>query len=109
MPGNIVHENAGITCPHCGQATVTPANQNVKVSGRTVVTVNDMYRVVGCTFTVGTKPQPCVTVTWSPSALIRVHGQPVVLATAVGVCESAEKAPQGTATINFVQALAKGT
>jgi hypothetical protein len=109
MPGNLMHVNATVTCPHGGQATVVPAQSRVLVSGQPVATVASLYTVAGCVFTVGTKPQPCVTVRWlSPSARIQALGSPVLLAVPPGICQSVEQIPQGPALVSVVQTRAVG-
>ena len=62
--------------------------------------VNDLTTVAGCPFQVpvgaGTKPQPCVKVQWPvPATRVKVDGQPVLLQTSTGLCQSAEQIPQG--------------
>ena len=109
MPGNLMHVNATVTCPHGGQATVVPAQSRVLVSGQPVATVASLYTVAGCVFTVGTKPQPCVIVRWlSPSARIQALGSPVLLAVPPGICQSAEQIPQGPGLVSAVQPRAVG-
>jgi hypothetical protein len=110
MSGNLLHVNATVTCPHGGQVTALPAQSRVLVSGQPAATLADVFTVAGaCTFTVGTKPQPCVTVRWvTPSARIQINGSPAVLATSAGVCQSAEQIPQGPPLVSVVQQRAVG-
>jgi hypothetical protein len=109
MSGNLLHVNATVTCPHGGQVTDLPAQSRVLVSGHPAATVADVFTVAGCTFSVGTKPQPCVTVRWvTPSARIQINGSPAVLAASAGVCQSAEQIPQGPPLVSVVQQRAAG-
>lgn len=104
MPGNMMHVNATVTCPHGGQATVVPAQSRVLVSTQPVATLASLYTVAGCVFTVGPKPQPCVIVRWLvPSARVQVGGSPALLAAPPGICQSAEQIPQGPAIVAVVQ------
>ena len=104
MPGNLMHVNATVTCPHGGQATVMPAQSRVVVSTQPVATVASVYTVAGCAFTVGPKPQPCVLARWmTPSARVKVGGSPALLSTQPGICQSAEQIPQGPAIVAVVQ------
>jgi hypothetical protein len=104
MPGNLMHVGATVACPHGGQATVQPNQARVLVSGQPAATLASLYTIAGCAFTVGTKPQPCVTARWtSPSARITVNGSPVLLSTPPGICQSAEQIPQGPAVVSVVQ------
>jgi len=113
MPGFLIQVGATITCPHAGKANVTPSNQRVKVGGMPVAVVADQTVVGGCPFQVpigtGTKPQPCVKVLWqAPATRVKVMGQFVLLQSSVGVCQSAEQMPQGTAIISTTQTRVRG-
>jgi uncharacterized Zn-binding protein involved in type VI secretion len=109
MPGNLLHVNATVTCPHGGQVTFHPAQPRVLVDGQPAATLADRCQVVGCTFSAGGKPQPCVSVHWpAPSARVRIAGSPALLAGSPGVCQSAELVPQGPALVATVQQRAVG-
>lgn len=105
MPGSIVHVGAVAICPHAGQVSVISANTRVMVSGQPAATAADTFLIAGCPFTLpAPKPQPCVTVRWLvPSLRVRVNGQPVVLQTSTGLCQSVEQVPQGPPTVVAVQ------
>ena len=104
MSGNLQHVNETASCPHQGRASVLPAQSRVLAGGQPVATLADQWTVAGCVFTVGNKPQPCVTVRWTtPSARIRVNGSPVLLQSSTGVCQSVEQIPQGPPTITVIQ------
>lgn len=105
MPGFLFHKGGLAICPHGGQVQVQTANVRVKVMGMPVATVNDLYTVVGCGFTVPPgKPQPCVVVQGLvPSTRIRIMGQPVVLQTSQGLARSVEQIPQGPSTVTSTQ------
>ena len=105
MPGPLYHVGASAICPHGGQVTVISANVRVLVSGMPVAVLTDVGLVAGCVFTVPPgKPQPCVKVQWLvPAARILINGQPALLQTSVGLCQSAEQIPQGPPTIVATQ------
>ncbi len=104
MPGNLLHVNATVLCPHGGQAAAQPAQTRALVDGQTVTTIADFYTVTGCPFTVANKPQPCVTVEWTRgSARLRAGGTPVLLQDSTGVCYSADRVPQGAPMVTVVQ------
>jgi uncharacterized Zn-binding protein involved in type VI secretion len=110
MPGPLYHFGGTALCPHGGQVTVIPTNTRVFVSGQPVATIADTYPIAGCAFCVGTKPQPCITVQWLiPATRVFVNGQPVILQTSTGLCQSAEKVPQGPPVIVASQVRAVGT
>lgn len=109
MSGNLLHVNATVMCPHGGQATLLPARTRVLVSGQPVATLADVHTIAGCAFTISGKPQPCVTIKWvTPSARITLNGQPAILQGSVGLCQSAEQAPQGPPSVVVVQQRASG-
>jgi hypothetical protein len=109
MPGFLFHLGAPAICPHGGQITVVPSNTRVLVSGQPVATLADLCTVAGCAFAVGTKPQPCVKVQWLvPATRVLVNGQPALLQTSTGICQSAEQIPQGPPTILSTQPRVSG-
>ena len=74
-----------------------------------VATPDDTFLVSGCPFTVGPKPQPCVTVQWT-SAATRVGGEhQVLLQDSAGTCLSVERIPAGPPTVVTTQTRVKGT
>ncbi|HEU5238630.1 MAG TPA: hypothetical protein VFU37_15975 [Pyrinomonadaceae bacterium] len=119
MPGFLLHVNASMQCPHPppvgpGQATITPSQLRVVVSGQPVATMASQIAIAGCLFQVGNKPQPCVTVKWTmPSTRFLVGGQPVALLPALGtapaICQSAEQIPQGPPLVSVVQSRVIGS
>ena len=104
MPGPLFHVGAAAICPHAGQVTTISTNSRVLVSGQPVATLSDIYQIAGCAFTVGTKPQPCLSVRWlAPATRVLVNGQPAILQTSSGICQSAEQIPQGPPTVVATQ------
>lgn len=104
MPGSLFHAGASAICPHGGQVSVIPSNTRVLVSGQPVATLGDLFLVGGCAFTVGPKPQPCLKVQWLvPATRVLVNGQPAILQTSVGLCQSAEQIPQGPPSVIATQ------
>jgi hypothetical protein len=97
-----------VSCPHGATATVVTSNARVLVGGQPVALVTDIDPVAGCPFQVpvgpGTKPQPCVTVSWLvPAARVTILAQPVLVATSVGLCKSVEQIPAGPPVIGVCQ------
>lgn len=114
MPGPLFHVGAVATCPHGGPVQVVSTNTRVLVSGTPVATMGDTFTVGGCPFQIpvgaGTKPQPCVTAKFLVPALrVLVNGQPAILQTSAGLCQSAEQIPQGPPTIATTQPRVVGT
>lgn len=110
MPGFLFHVNATATCPHGGQVQTISSNTRVQVGGMPVATMGDVYVVAGCAFTVPPgKPQPCVKVQWiTPATRVKVNGQPVILLTSTGLCQSAEQIPQGPPIVAATQTRVSG-
>ena len=111
MPGPLFHVGATAICPHAGQVTTISTNTRVLANGMPVATMGDTFLVAGCAFTIPPgKPQPCVKVQWLvPAVRVLVNGQPVILQTSVGLCQSAEQIPQGPPTIVATQPRVIGT
>ncbi len=118
MPGRLLHVGAVVQCPHQGRATIAAAQTKVFVGGQAVATADSQIKVAGCPFQVpagaGTKPQPCVSVTWGTRATkVRIGAQAVLLGplpgTVPGSCASAEQIPQGPPVLSQLQQRANGT
>ncbi|MGQ4420252.1 PAAR-like protein [Streptomyces sp. SAS_269] len=108
MPGSLLHTGAVVNCAHGAPTRTTTTNSRVLASGAALITVWDTTTVNGCPFQVpagpGTKPQPCVRVTWSvPAARVLINGQPALIETSTGACQSAEGIPQGPVTVVATQ------
>jgi hypothetical protein len=104
MTGYLMHVNATVNCPHGGGASYLPAQTRVLVTGLPAASVAGLWTVTGCPFTVGGKPQPCVTIRWlSPSGRITLSASPAELSSPAGTCFSAEQVPQGPAIVSVVQ------
>ena len=111
MPGFLFHVGATALCPHGGQVSTISSNARVLVNKQQVATFGDTFLVAGCAFTVPvSKPQPCVKVQWLVPALrVTVGGQPVILQSSTGMCQSAEQIPQGPPNVVVTQVRVKGT
>ena len=114
MSAELYHVSATTLCPHGGNASTISSNTRVKVSGMPVATLSDMTTVAGCPFAIQvgavTKVQPCVKVQWlTPAVRVKVMGNPVLLKTSTGLCQSAEQIPQGPPNVVVTQVRAKGT
>jgi hypothetical protein len=106
----LFHVGASAICPHAGQITTISSNVRVTVSGQPVATMADVYMVAGCPFTVGVKVQPCLKVQWLvPAMRVLVNGQPAILQSSSGLCQSAEQIPQGPPNVIATQVRVSGT
>ena len=110
----LFHVGASAICTHGGQVSTLSSNTRVTVSGQPVATIGDTYPVAGCPFQIpigpGTKPQPCVKVQWLvPAMRVLVGGQPAILQSSNGLCQSAEQIPQGPPSVVVTQLRTSGT
>jgi hypothetical protein len=84
----------------------------VLLGGQPAVTAADTCLVAGCPFQLPPvpTPQPCMTVRWvTPAARVRINGQPALLQTSTGLCNSAQQIPQGPPSVVSVQPRVQGT
>jgi hypothetical protein len=110
----VFHLGASAMCPHAGQVSVISTNTRVTVSGQPVATLADTYTIAGCPFQIpvgaGAKPQPCVKVQWLvPAMRVLVGGQPAILQSSSGLCQSVEQIPQGPPNVVATQVRVSGT
>lgn len=104
MPGPVLHTGAIATCPHGGMLNIIAASPRVMVSGMNAAVLTDQGLVAGCVFTVGPKPQPCVTTRWIVGATrVLANGQPLLINPCVAICQSAEQIPNGPPIITGSQ------
>jgi len=109
MSGYLLQVGFGAQCPHGGPVQASAPSARVKLSQQPAVLIKDQSLVSGCSFVVGTKPQPCVGVTWLvASQRVRIEGQQVLLNTSSGLCRSADQIPQGAPIINSSQSKVRG-
>lgn len=99
-----------LLCPHGGELQLSTSNRDAIIDGAPALLLTDVHPVARCTFTVGTKPQPCTTVRWMAGATqAKLHGVPLLLQNSVGLCYSADQIPAGPPVVAQVQQLAKAT
>ena len=84
--------------------TIVVASPRVLVSGMPAAVLTDQGLVAGCVFTVGPKPQPCVTTKWIVGATrVTANGVPLLINPPVALCLSAEQIPGGPPIISNSQ------
>lgn len=108
MPGQLIQVGAQIICTHGGQATGIPSSLRVLAGGQPVHTLPDTFTVAACPFQIpigtGTKPQPCMTIKWLvPATRVMIGGNPALVRTSSGMCQSAEQIPQGAPNVLVTQ------
>jgi hypothetical protein len=100
MAGATLTLAASLQCPHGGIVQPVPSNTRATAQGSPILTAGDTMTVIGCTFTIGVVPSPCVQVQWvTPDAQVQA-GSPTLSAASVGLCVSAAGAPQGPVTVS---------
>ena len=96
MSGRTLDETASLTCPHGGKVQIIVLHTAARASAARVVTASDTFLVVGCSFSAGTKPSPCVQVEWlSTDTNVRIRGARTISTTSTGVCKNTEGLAQG--------------
>jgi hypothetical protein len=104
MPGYILDSGVTISCPHGGQASVTPSATRATLGGKAPLVVDDVTTISGCSFNVSGSPSPCLSVEWQlPALRVEVESKAVLLSTSIGMCMNAAQAPQGTALVTGFQ------
>ncbi len=110
MADHFFHAGASALCPHGGQVSTVPGNPRVLVGGQPTATLADQFLIAGCAFTLpGPKPSPCVMIRWiKPAVRVLAGGQPVILRTSGGLCNSPEQLPQGPPNVVMTQVRVAG-
>ena len=110
MPGNLLHLGFNGVCPHGGTIQPIQTSARVRINRQPALRLADACMVTGCTFTVPPgKPQPCMKVQWVVGAQhVRIEGQPALLSTSFGLCQSAEQIPQGPPNVMSSQTQVRG-
>ena len=108
MAGATLNVGANLQCPHGGAVQIATLNQSVKAESLYAALAGDQYAVVGCPFQIPappvTVPSPCLTVNWKLTDMrVTVNGDATLSTTSVGLCENAQKVPQGAVIISNPQ------
>jgi len=103
MLGACLTTASKVMCPHGGHAVLTTTNPGTS-AGALMLLESDVHPIVGCPFTIGAKPSPCVTIKWTAGAgALTANGARVLVASSVGQCRTAEGVVQGVAIIASTQ------
>jgi hypothetical protein len=109
MAGHVLTTQTKMQCPHGGQVQAVSANTTVSAgSGAYVLRMSDTFSIAGCPFQIpappGTIPSPCVRVQWTVADMrVKVGQQQTLSEGSVGLCFSAQQAPQGTVIVVSTQ------
>jgi len=111
MGSPLFHVGATAICPHGGQITTVPGSPRVLLSGQPAASMSDQFLIAGCAFTVPPgMPQPCLMVQWLvPATRVTLNGQPAILASSTGLCQSAVQIPGGPPNVVVTQLRVTGT
>ncbi|HEY0603394.1 MAG TPA: hypothetical protein VGD58_10805 [Herpetosiphonaceae bacterium] len=112
MAGSLLTTQSQMQCPHGGKVQAISSNTKVSAGpGAYVLRMNDTFTIAGCPFQIpapsGTIPSPCVRVQWLVADMRTMAGQPTLSETSVGLCFSAQQAPQGSVVVVSTQLKAK--
>ncbi len=105
MAGRLLTTQTQMQCPHGGQVQAVSSNTRVSAgSGAFVLRRSDTFTISGCPFQIpapsGTIPSPCVRVEWLVADMcLKVDQQQTLSEGSVGICFSAQQAPQGTVSV----------
>lgn len=113
MAGSLLTTQSQMQCPHGGKVQAISSNTKVSAGpGAYVLRKNDTFTIAGCPFQIpapsGTIPSPCVRVQWLMADMrAKAERQPTLSETSVGLCFSAQQAPQGSVVVVSTQPQAK--
>ncbi len=100
MESNMLTTGSTIMCPHGGQAVLITSNARVTAGGTPVLLTSDIHTVVGCPFTAGIKPSPCIMIQWNTGSIrSTITGTTIPVQSGIGLCYSPEGIVQGVASI----------
>ena len=100
----LLNSDSMIFCPHGGMVIHTPlSGTGYRVDGRFPMLLGDLYQVAGCPF-MSNYGNSCKLVTWvTASNMLIVKGQPALIATSVGLCQSFSGGSQGPAIVSAIR------
>jgi hypothetical protein len=109
VAGKLLTTQTKMQCPHGGQVQAVSSNTKVSAgSGAYVLRMSDTFTISGCPFQIpapsGTIPSPCVRVQWTlADTRVTVDQQQTLSEGSVGMCFSAQQAPQGKVVVVSTQ------
>lgn len=119
MPGFALALDTGVQCTHLAPGSIAPGQTRVLLGGQPAATTANTITVAGCLFQVpaptpsGTKPSPCVSITWgSVAGQVTADGAALLLGTVgtvAGTCRTVEQVAQGTPAVTAVQTKVSAT
>src|SRR3954465_6196539 len=96
----LLNSSSVLMCPHGGKVTAISTNTRVKAAADFVLRQSDTFTIVGCTFSAGPTPHPCVRVQWvQPALRSQAVSDPTLTEQSVGLCIATDQAAQGTVLI----------
>jgi hypothetical protein len=109
MSGYLIQVGATAMCPHAGQINAVPGSPRVTLGGAPATSMADTFLVAGCPFMMGPVPSPCLKVQWLvPATRVMIGGQPAILQSSTGLCNSPAQIPQGPPNVVVAQLRVKG-
>ena len=108
MSAYLLNHVSVIMCPHGGLVNHIPATFTAyRVDGQVPALLGDVYTVTGCPMA-ATEIGGCGLVQWvAPSVMLNIKGQPALIHTSVGLCQSTSGVSLGPAVVTAVRSMQK--
>lgn len=107
MAGHMLDATASLKCPHGGKVKIVVVHRLARAGGALLATTKDKFTVIDCPFQIPAVvpiPSPCMTVRWLVPDLLVTAGKAATLSqSSLGICYSAQQAPQGLVIIKSTQ------
>lgn len=106
---NLLTTASQMMCPHGGMVNAVSSNVRAKAASANILRAADTFTIAGCTFNIGVSPHPCIQVQWVQTALkSKAVGDFTLTDGSLGLCVAADRAVQGTVSINSTQSKVSG-
>jgi hypothetical protein len=103
MPGLLTTASV-MMCPHGGTVEPVTTDTRETAGGSPVLRASDTCVIVGCVFSIGPNPHPCVSVNWAvPASDSRAIGEATLTEASVGFCTAADQTVQGVVLVVATQ------
>lgn len=109
MSASLVQFGSTMMCPHGAAVLQTPSQSVLLADNQPILLPQDATTIIGCPLNVSGSPHPCVTVQWSGLATqSKIQQTAPLLASSVGLCQSADGTVQGTVIMSGIQTKVSG-
>jgi hypothetical protein len=107
MSAYVLNHLSVIMCPHGGIVDHIPTTFTAyRVDGQLPALFGDVYMVTGCSKMALDPQSACSLVQWvAPSIMLVIKGQPALIDSSVGLCQSTSGIPLGPAIVAAVRSM----